>query len=136
LPEPQRRVLLERLNRLPHGEALCHGDLHPLNVILAGDGPVVIDWVDASAGNPLADVARTTVLVTLGELPPGFWARLFVAAFRRRFHAVYLRRYFAGQPEARSEYQLWLPIMSAARLSEGIAEEKTLLLAAVADWLD
>ncbi len=42
---------------------LCHGDLHPSNVILTADGPVVVDWFDASRGDPVGDVARTTVLL-------------------------------------------------------------------------
>ena len=29
---------------------LCHGDLHPSNVILCADGPVFVDWFDASLG--------------------------------------------------------------------------------------
>ena len=38
---------------------LCHGDLHPSNVILSGDGPMIVDWFDASRGDPIADVARS-----------------------------------------------------------------------------
>ncbi len=132
----QRTTLLARLESLPQGTALCHGDLHPQNVILADDGPVVIDWVDGSIGNPLADVARATVLLTLGGQPEGLFAKLFVALFRRRSNAVYLRRYFANQPQARAEYRQWLPIVDAARLNEGITEDNPRLLAAVARWLD
>jgi thiamine kinase len=36
---------------------LCHGDLHPSNVILGSDGPMIVDWFDASRGDPIADVA-------------------------------------------------------------------------------
>jgi len=42
---------------------LCHGDLHPSNVILTTDGPVVVDWFDASRGDPVADIARTLLLL-------------------------------------------------------------------------
>ena len=52
-------LIPERVGRL----RLCHGDLHPGNVILGREGPVIIDWYDASRGDPTADVART--LVTL-----------------------------------------------------------------------
>lgn len=45
---------------------LCHGDLHPSNVILAERGPVIVDWFDASRGDRVADVARTC-LVLLGD---------------------------------------------------------------------
>jgi aminoglycoside phosphotransferase (APT) family kinase protein len=45
--------------------ALCHGDLHPGNVILAESGPVLVDWFDASCGDVLADMARTLRLLAL-----------------------------------------------------------------------
>jgi aminoglycoside phosphotransferase (APT) family kinase protein len=44
---------------------LCHGDLHPSNIILGRDGPVLVDWFDASRGDGVADVARS--LLTLGS---------------------------------------------------------------------
>lgn len=50
-------------------------DFHPDNVLLAARGPVIIDWPDATRGQPLADVARTSLLLRLGGLPPG-WPRL------------------------------------------------------------
>ena len=50
---------------------LCHGDLHPSNVLLGRDGPVIVDWFDASRGDPIADVARSSVtLLNDGANPP------------------------------------------------------------------
>jgi aminoglycoside phosphotransferase (APT) family kinase protein len=50
---------------------LCHGDLHPSNVILGSDGPMIVDWFDASRGDPIADVARSSVtLLGDGANPP------------------------------------------------------------------
>ena len=54
------------LERQPVGAALLHGDLHPGNVLLGPDGPVVIDWFDAAVGHPVADVARTMLLLQRG----------------------------------------------------------------------
>ena len=34
----------------PAGDAVLHLDLHPMNVVLSPDGPVVIDWTNAAAG--------------------------------------------------------------------------------------
>jgi len=45
------------------GEALLHLDLHPLNVILRGADPVVIDWSNARPGPPGLDVAMTAVIL-------------------------------------------------------------------------
>jgi aminoglycoside phosphotransferase (APT) family kinase protein len=50
---------------------LCHGDLHPSNVLLTRDGPVIVDWFDASRGDPIADVARSSLLLLCdGADPP------------------------------------------------------------------
>jgi aminoglycoside phosphotransferase (APT) family kinase protein len=51
--------------------ALLHLDLHPLNVLIGPDGPVVIDWTNAARGDPAVDVALTWVLMTAGEIPAG-----------------------------------------------------------------
>ncbi|MGI6114582.1 MULTISPECIES: aminoglycoside phosphotransferase family protein [unclassified Clostridium] len=45
------------------GDALCHLDFHPYN-ILCGEGQLyIIDWVNARMGNPIFDLARTYVLL-------------------------------------------------------------------------
>jgi Ser/Thr protein kinase RdoA (MazF antagonist) len=57
--------------RVPFGEGdrLLHFDLHPENVLLGPDGPVVIDWSNASRGNPDDDVALTWVILTTSDIP-------------------------------------------------------------------
>jgi Ser/Thr protein kinase RdoA (MazF antagonist) len=39
----RRSQALERLNQLPDGDALCHGDYHPDNVLMTRNGPIIID---------------------------------------------------------------------------------------------
>jgi Ser/Thr protein kinase RdoA (MazF antagonist) len=41
----------------------CHGDFHPLNVILWLASPVVVDWMDAGCGDPALDVTRTLLFL-------------------------------------------------------------------------
>jgi aminoglycoside phosphotransferase (APT) family kinase protein len=48
------------------GERLLHLDLHPLNVILTGSGPRLIDWSNARPGRPGLDVAVT--VLTLAQV--------------------------------------------------------------------
>ncbi len=57
------------------GDRVLHLDLHPGNVILTRRGPVVIDWCNAGAGDPAADVAMTMVTVGSADVP-GLAARL------------------------------------------------------------
>ncbi|PZG87813.1 hypothetical protein C1I97_32355 [Streptomyces sp. NTH33] len=50
-------------------DRVLHLDLHPGNVLLTRRGPVVIDWRNAGAGDPAADVAMTMVTVGSAEVP-------------------------------------------------------------------
>ena len=64
------------------GSSLLHPAFHPLNVLLARRGPVVIDWTTARAGDPRLDVAMTClILATSG----GRGGRAFAAAYARAF---------------------------------------------------
>lgn len=68
LPEaiaPGIRALLERL---PPGDALCHGDLHPGNVIMTAEGPRLVDWSGTVRAPGAYDLASAHVL--LSELAP------------------------------------------------------------------
>ena len=70
LAEAEKQSLLGILARLPDGNAVCHGDFHPDNILMSDHGPVIIDWMTGRRGHPLADVARTVLLIQTGGLPP------------------------------------------------------------------
>jgi len=53
------------------GDRLLHLDLHPLNVIIGDDGPVVIDWSNASRGDGNVDIALAWILIASGDIPFG-----------------------------------------------------------------
>jgi len=68
LPAPIARGILALIERLAPGDELCHGDLHPANVIMTPDGPRLIDWTGTVRGPAAYDLAITHVLLT--ELAP------------------------------------------------------------------
>ena len=78
-------ALHRRLHEIPYQDAvLLHLDLHPLNVLLASEGPVVIDWTNARAGAPALDVALTWVIAaSSGGLAGRAFLRPFLAEFDR-----------------------------------------------------
>ena len=47
---------------------VCHGDFHPLNVMVDGERASVIDWTDAGLGPREADVARTSLLFHIAAI--------------------------------------------------------------------
>lgn len=128
LPETLRTKALAALDTMPDGTAICHGDFHPGNVLVTPQGEFVIDWIDATRGNPLADLARSSILA-LGAAASSQTKNTMEKLFVRLFHTLYLRRYFALRPGGREEYGRWLPIVAAARLSENIPEVEPWLLA-------
>jgi uncharacterized protein (TIGR02172 family) len=132
LSEPEKRIILDILGRLPDGNAICHGDFHPDNILMTGHGPVIIDWMTATRGHPLGDVARTALLFQTGGLPAGiaFGRRLVINALRRLIFSTYLKRYLQLHPASRSEIDAWKLPIYAARLMEvqGYPAEKQLIL--------
>ncbi|HEX9519003.1 MAG TPA: phosphotransferase [Streptosporangiaceae bacterium] len=75
------------------GTHVMHLGLHPGNVMLTNDGPVVIDWSNGAAGPPGADVAMSTLIMRSSEVD-SLPAAVRVAAglvrglLVRRFEAV------------------------------------------------
>lgn len=63
LTSSQRSDALEELDGLPDGDSICHFDVHPNNVLLGSDKPVIIDWFDSAIGDPNADIARSLILM-------------------------------------------------------------------------
>jgi len=104
--------LLRLLSELDAGkENLCHGDFHPLNILCDGEKHWIIDWVDATAGNPYADACRT---------------HLILQQYMPCSAEIYLKA-FCNKTKAKPENILvWLPIIAAGRLHEN-SDDRTRL---------
>jgi tRNA A-37 threonylcarbamoyl transferase component Bud32 len=68
LPKHIATGILTLIECLTPGDGLCHGDLHPGNVIMTADGPRLIDWGGATRAPAGLDLACCHVL--LCELAP------------------------------------------------------------------
>jgi aminoglycoside phosphotransferase (APT) family kinase protein len=73
---------------------ICHGDLHPFNLLVDADGDVtVVDWTAAIRAEPAYDVAFTSMLLANPPLhapgPLGAVIRWVGARLARRFVARY-----------------------------------------------
>ena len=130
LPAPLARFALDVLETLPDGDRVCHGDFHPGNIMMDGETPVLIDWTNVTRGDPMADVARTHLMLGLGEPPPGTSAGLRVMALvgRAILISLYLRSYRRQRPLDMDAMRRWKVPITAARFAEGIQEEPPRLI--------
>lgn len=119
-PEVRERAL-SKIEQLPQGRSLCHGDFHPENVLLA-DEPIIIDWLDAGRGHPAADVARTNLLLKYAAERESRLLSTMRALFRR----WYLQFYCERSHVSRDQIRAWELPVAVARLTEGAPEEARL----------
>ena len=131
LDHEQKSTALRVLDAAPDGDHVLHGDFHPGNVILTKDGPVLIDWIDATRGHPGADIARTLWLMSPATVPSSAPNRRILVAIQAMFRRWYRSRVVAGTRIDRRVVDAWrLPVV-AARLDEHIEWEDEALRAEV-----
>jgi aminoglycoside phosphotransferase (APT) family kinase protein len=135
IPDRFRAPAIERLCALPEADRLCHWDFQPANVIGASAGPVVIDWSFAARGHPAADVAKTRLTIRLGQPPSGssVVTKRLDTLGRRAIDRHYLSAYRAVKPVDVALVEKWTPLVALARLTAGIPEERSELVALVAE---
>jgi aminoglycoside phosphotransferase (APT) family kinase protein len=117
LDEKRTAAVLELLERLPESDTLCHGDFHPENVLLAGTGPVIIDWEGSMHADPAADVANTCLVIRSALMigsGPDAWLMRQVA---RRFEQVYLSTYWRNHGPI-DHLQEWMAVHAARMMTE------------------
>lgn len=133
LPDELRREVSEILDDLPDGDRLCHGDLHFGNLLGTWSDPTVIDWGTASCGDPAADVARTKLLLGIGEVDPSspLLIKVLAPVCRGRVVANYLATYRRLSPIDKNRLARWEVVQAAARLAEPIPSEHPRLLALI-----
>jgi len=94
-------------------EVVCHGDFHPLNVVMDGDRlSGVVDWAQAIVAEPACDIAGTRVILLLAHLGEPPWSRPLVEVLRR----LATLRYFAAYRSARPFVDRNLPYFDAMRI--------------------
>ena len=128
LPARVKPGVVKLLRGLPDQRMVCHGDLHPGNVVVTPDGMRLIDWFDATAGCPTADLARTCLLLRYARLVAGAGRAAF-DPLRAPFVDTFLQCYRDLLPEPVQGLAGWVPPVAAARIAEPISgSERNALL--------
>lgn len=122
---------LSALDALPDGDRLCHGDFHPGNIMRTDGEPVIIDWTNASRGDPTADYARTNLMIHMGGIPPGVSPVIKYGSIVARglMRSSYVRAYRRVRSIDEALADRWEIAVAANRLADGIEDERAKLIA-------
>lgn len=121
-----QKKLLDYLRALPAKPNICHGDLHPNNIIVSGNSLVAVDWSGAYTGNPFGDVARTYLNIISPSTSSG--AEIVMPApyllGKRLTCQAYLNEYMRLANTGFEAIDAWILPVAAARLREKIPGER------------
>lgn len=121
LSEDERDEARRLLARLPDGEAVCHGDFHPANIILTGRGPVILDWFDAATGDVTADFVRSSLLMR----PPfdrSSWLAGSTPELLDQIHSHYITELVRRGSLDAQAFGSWEVVTAVARMSEPVPD--------------
>ena len=124
LPEgtirPEQFKILERyLDLLPSGNKICHMDFQPGNIMLNENGYQVIDWYEAVKGVPVADIAMTSLILSMAETAPGtsILLRIIIPIFRKAFEKRYRTHVTSHMGITDESLQKWMLVAGIFRMA-------------------
>lgn len=135
LTDAEKDAVMAQLDQLPERHQLCHGDPNPGNFILSGEDVIIVDWNNATLGNPEADLAEYVLMLRCATVPSTMAApvaQLFDAV-RERSVALFVSQYEQLTGIGAAQIEPWLAPIAARKLAvDSISEtEKDRLLAEV-----
>jgi len=107
-----RHKLLEELDTLPDGQALCHCDFHAGNIFSDGTEYMIIDLLQISRGDPAADAACSYVSYSFVD---------------QNIAELYLSKYCNKSGISRKKVQQWIRVYAGTALGQ-VPEEWTPIL--------
>ena len=91
--------LLATQPAFPH-PAIAHGDLHPFNLLMTPDGPVLLDWTVALVGDPAFTLAFTDLMLSHPPVPTSRAGAALLRPIGRSMAKRFLACYRAQVPAA------------------------------------
>ncbi|MEK7424028.1 MAG: phosphotransferase [Actinomycetota bacterium] len=101
---------------------LCHGDLHPFNVLATDAGHVVLDWTAGQIADPAYDIAFTHLLIANPPLAAPKPLRPLINAAARRVAGRFVTTYrMLGTHSIDSDTFDWYRTLHACRIMTDLA---------------
>ncbi|PWW33318.1 MULTISPECIES: aminoglycoside phosphotransferase family protein [Paenibacillus] len=140
LSEAEKAAVIAQLDRLPMKQQLCHGDPNPGNILLRDNDAVIIDWNNASTGNPEADLAEYIIMIRYAILPPHLPHEAMVAldATREASIHIFMEEYEKLSGIGYADIEPWItPVAARKLIADAISDaEKTMLIHEIRKRLD
>ena len=117
--QPLRRLVERVATTRPDSKlrVICHGDLHPFNVLANGDQHVVLDWTAARIAHPAYDLAFTRLLLANPPLQAPRPLRPVINAAARRIAKRFLTTYTKLSPhQIDADTLAWYESLQACRI--------------------
>ena len=132
LADAEKDAVVALLAALPLRQQLCHGDPNPGNFLRDDDHVMVIDWNNATIGNPEADLAEYILMLRYAVLPSSMPAEAISLfdAVRESSIQQFVDEYRSLSGIGAAELEPWMAPIAARKLAaDAISErEKTLLI--------
>ena len=127
LTHDEKEKVIEMLDSLPIKEQLCHGDPNPGNILIRDGKAVIIDWMDASIGNPEADLAEYIVMIRYSILPSSLpsHAVAYFDSIRESVIEEFIHEYTKQSDITYDEIEPWIiPIAARKLYADAISDEE------------
>jgi len=124
LTDRQKETILAYMKNLDRGKTnLCHGDIHPHNIMYSGKKYWIIDWEDASKGDPAADACMSY-----------FYAMRWAKKENSRNDELYLRLFCKESKISREEIFAWLPVIACVQVNIDDDEDRAFISQFIDNW--
>ena len=123
LTNDMKETLLAYMKSLDKGKTnLCHGDIHPANIMVNGGKSWIIDWEDAGKGDPAADACMSY-----------FYAKRWERNDNQRGD-LYLRLFCAESGIPPEEVLAWLPVIAGVQINIEDENDRLFIESHVNEW--
>ncbi|MGI8386196.1 phosphotransferase [Robertmurraya sp. P23] len=131
LNEEEKESVISILDSLPQKSNLCHGDPNPNNMLICNGELFMIDWMNASNGNPETDIAEYIIMIKYAILPsdtPQNVVKNFDLV-RDNIIKVFMDEYTKLTGIGYDQVDPWIvPVATRKLTADGICEEEKQLL--------
>jgi len=136
LSASEKESVISLLESLDTKQCLCHGDPNPRNIIVKDDGKaILLDWMNATIGNPEADIAEYIVMIRYAVLPSYFPEKIrdMFDSIREDLIDIFIDEYSKHSGITYDDIEPWiLPILARKLSADAISDvEKKKLVAEI-----